>query len=65
MTDQNPNPDIHFSITEDGQVSVIIRGCAACAPTTLERAYAYAASIGLNPDDLLLWDGNLGKFLPF
>jgi len=54
-------PYAHYTLHEDGNVSVIVQGLPLCIPTTFERARKVALSNGLG-NFLPVWDAQFGKF---
>jgi len=55
------NPQSHFTLHEDGNVSVIHHDQPLCAPTTFESARKVAIQFKLG-GLLPVWDAQLGKF---
>lgn len=55
------NPRAHFTLCEDGNVSVIADGLPLCSPTSFERARSVAVKAGLGTL-LPVWDAQFGRF---
>jgi hypothetical protein len=57
------NPRAHFTLHEDGQMSVFFNGQPLCRPTSFESARIVAIKMGLGAF-LPTWDATVGEFKP-